>query len=234
MGFSNDKIFRIILLAVIVLTAPAVHAATDNGVASTLTDYILPHYREIKGNQILQFVLYGSKAVNLGPTVTIQDPLIDLVSKILPDVEDITLLKGVKSPDPNVKSKDIVALDKKRVYPLHTDEQIINAFWRWVAYSDAVISSSNAVYDKNKRILTGEDRVYFRSRELDIDGIGFHADQERKIIIIKRQVQVVYRPYARANSAKLWQEIEKILFPYNVWKSWKARISPNTNSIKKK
>ena len=221
MGFSHDKVFRIILLAVMVFAAPGLRAETDSGVAATLTDYILPHYN--KDNQTLQFVLYGAQAVNLGPTITIQEPLVDLVSKTLPDVEEITLMKGVRSPDPNVKK--IYKLDKKRLYPLHTKDEIINEFWRWVTYSDAIISSVNAVYDKNKRILTGEDRVYFRSRELDIDGVGFHADQERRTVYIKHRVQVVYRPYARAKSAMAWQEVRKVIFPNNVWQSKKAEIT---------
>ena len=201
MGLINDKIFRLILLAAILLSVPAVHAGSDSGVAATLVDFTLPHYR----NNDLQFVLYGERAVNLGATITIYNPLIDIVRRKLPDVEVITILKGIRSPDPSVEK--IEKLEPNRLYPLNTKYELVREFWKKAPHSMAVITSSGAIYDKNKKTLTGDGGVHFRSRDLDVDGTGFDANQEAKFIHVRKNVRVVYRPYAR----ELTDEAKKLL-----------------------
>ena len=201
MGFSHDKIFRLILFTALLPVFPVLRADSDSGVAATLHGFTLPNY---KGNK-LQFVLYGERAVNLGATSTIYNPLIDIVSRKLPDVEVITLLNNVKPPDPGVKK--ITKLDPNRIYPLYTDYKLVREFWTKVPHAQALISSGSAIYDKNKRTLTGDGNVHFRTRDLDIDGVGFDANQETKFIHIRRNVRVEYRPYARA----LKNEAEKLL-----------------------
>lgn len=202
MGFSNGKIFRVILFFCLLLPF-LVMADSNSGVAATLSDFTLPHYRHNK----LQFILYGERAVNLGATITIYNPLIDIVTRKLPDVEVITILKGMKSPAAG--DHDLTALVSGRLYPLHTDYKLIREFWYNIPHSQALISSSSAVYDKNKRTMTGEESVHFRSRDMDVDGIGFDASQESKFVHIRKNVRVVYRPYAReltAESKKLLNE----------------------------
>ena len=188
MGLSHDKIFRLILFTAILLTTPLLRADSDSGVAATLQNLTLPNY---KGNK-LQFVLYGERAVNLGATITIYNPLIDIVSRNIPDVEVITLLNNVKSPDPNVSK--IEKIDPKRLYPLYTDHALVREFWKGVPHAQVLIASTNAVYDKNKKTLTGDNTVHFRSRDLDIDGVGFDANQKTKFIHVRRNVSVVFRP----------------------------------------
>lgn len=202
MGFSHDKIFRIILFAALFLTFPLFGGGSNSGMAATLVDLTLPHYKDGKD---LQFILYGERAVNLGATITIYNPLIDIVSRKLPDVEVIVLMKGVKSPDPKVKKW--TKLDPKRVYPLYTDYRLIREFWKRIPHSEALIVSGDAIYDKNKRTMTGEGNIHFRSRDLDIDGTGFSANQEAKFIQVRRNVRVEYRPYAR----ELSREADKLL-----------------------
>ena len=210
MGFSHVKIFRVILLALLLLPSLAM-AASDSGVSATLADFTLPHYR--KNN--LQFVLYGERAVNLGAIITVYNPLIDVVVRDLPDVEVITILKGMKSPD----SPKIDNLVPGRLYPLHTDYRLIRDFWRPIPHSQVLISSGSVVYDKNKRTMTGDGVVHYRSRELDIDGEGFDASQEAKFVHVRRNVRVVYRPYAK----ELKDEAKKLL--NEKWNKIKAKNS---------
>ena len=211
MGISHVKIFRVILLALLLLPS-LVQADPNSGVAATLADFTLPHYQRNK----LQFVLYGERAVNLGAIITVYNPLIDIVMRDLPDVEVITILKGMKPP---VEGEKITRVDLGRVYPLHTDYKLIGDFWRLIPHSQALISSGNVVYDKNKRIMSGEGAVYFRSRDLDVDGEGFDANQKAKFVHVRKNVRVVYRPYAR----ELTVESRKILD--EKWNKIKAKNS---------
>ena len=211
MGISHVKIFRVILLALLLLPS-LVQADQDSGVAATLADFTLPHYQ----NNELQFVLYGERAVNLGAIITVYNPLIDIVVKDLPDVEVITILRGMKPPVPGQKDYKV---DIGRLYPLHTDYKLISEFWRFAPHSQALVSSESVVYDKNKRVMSGDGAVHFRSRELDVDGEGFDANQQSKFIHVRKNVRVVYRPYAR----KLTVESRKILD--EKWNKIKAKNS---------
>ena len=210
MGFSHVKIFRVILLALLLLPL-LVMAAPDSGVSAALADFTLPHYR--KNN--LQFVLYGERAVNLGAIITVYNPLIDIVMRDLPDVEVITIMKGMKPP----ASQKIDKLEPGRLYPLHTDYKLIREFWRYAPHSQVLISSGSVVYDKNKRTMSGDGTVHYRSRELDVDGDGFDASQEAKFVHVRRNVRVVFRPYAK----ELKDESKKLLD--EKWNKIKAKNS---------
>ena len=191
MGFSHGKILWLILAAISFFSAPAAFADKDSGVAAELEDFVMPHYRKGK----LQFVLYGEKGINLGSTVTFTNPLVDIAVNNLPDVELVTLMNKVRVPDPDVKK--IEKADPNMLYPLYSPPNVIRDFWLVYPHSRAVISSPDAVYEKNRKTLAGDGRVYYRSRELDIDGVGFDADQSRKFIHVRSQVKVEFRPYAR-------------------------------------
>lgn len=186
MGFSYGKIFRLILLLAVFSPALLLRADSDSGVAASLTDFLMPHYR----SGILQFILYGETAKNFGAKITLTNPLIDIVARDLSDVELVTLMKGVKPPedDPGkIKNKN-----EKRLYLLNASRKDIKEFWAAIPHSQALISSDNAMYDKNKRIVSGEGPIYFRSRYLDIDGEGFDADQKTKFIHVRSKVVAYY------------------------------------------
>jgi len=212
MGFSYGKIFRVILFSCLLLPSLTM-ADSNSGIAATLSDFTLPHYR----HNNLQFVLYGERAVNLGATITIYNPLIDIVTRKLPDVEVITILKGMKPPAPG--DGNLTYLVSGRLYPLYTDYKLVREFWAAAPHSQALISSSSAVYDKNKRTMTGDEPVHFRSRDMDVDGIGFDASQEAKFVHIRKNVRVVYRPYAR----ELTEESKRLL--KEKWNKIKAKKS---------
>lgn len=203
MGFSHDKIFRLILLAAVLFSAVPLSAESDGGVAATLTDFIMPHYRKNK----LQFVLYGEKGINLGAMITFTNPLIDIVTSDLQDVMLVTTLKGVKCPEPGADGNAPVATD--RLYPLYSSKETVAEFWERIPHSQAVIAAENAQYDKNKRLLSGDGPVHFRSRDLDIDGMGFDADQKKKFVHIRSEVKVVLHPYGKELSSRADQLLEQ-------------------------
>ena len=211
MGISHVKIFRVILLALLLLPS-LVQAAQNSGVSATLADFTLPHYQ----NNELQFVLYGERAVNLGAIITVYNPLIDIVVRDLPDVEVITSLKGMRPP---IVGPEDYKVDVGRLYPLHTSYKLIREFWKFAPHCQALISSDSVVYDKNKRVMSGDGIVHFRSRELDIDGEGLDANQKTKFIHVRKNVRVVYRPYAR----ELTKESKEIL--NEKWNKIKAKNS---------
>ena len=173
------------------MSVPSVFADKDSGVAAELEDFVMPHYRKGK----LQFVLYGAHGVNLGNTITFTHPLLDIVVNDLPDVELVTMMNKIRVPNPDVKK--IGKADPEMLYPLYSSPEVIRDFWAVYPHSRAVISSPDAVYEKNRRTLAGDGRVYYRSRELDIDGVGFDADQKRKFIHVRSRVRVEFRPQAR-------------------------------------
>ena len=49
----------------------------------------------------------------------------------------------------------------------------------------------------NTKVLRGDTPAFFRSREMDIDGVGFDADYENKLIHIRSKVRMVIRPEYR-------------------------------------
>ena len=201
MGFSYDKIFRLILLPAVLLTLP-LSAETGSGVEAELLDFVMPHYRKSK----LQFVLYGEKGINLGATISFINPLIDIVTDDLPNIILVESMKGVRIPDPNVVT--IRNVDHTRLYPLNSSEKVITDFWARIPHSKAVIAAEKALYDKNQKILSGNGTVHFRSRELDIDGEGFDADQKKKFIHIRSKVRVVIHPFAKVLEEKAKQELQ--------------------------
>lgn len=48
-----------------------------------------------------------------------------------------------------------------------------------------------AVFDKSTNILTSDETAFFRSRQLDADGVGFDAFSERKFIHIRSNVRAI-------------------------------------------
>ncbi len=158
------------------MLALSAFAQDGSGISATLKEFALPEY---KSDGSLQFILYGEKAVNLGALVNLENPIVDVVQEGLTDINAITPVSALK------------------LYPLGTRPSEVSRFWAKIPHCRAIIYSSKAVYDKNTRILTGDLPAYFRMRELDLDGVGFSADQEKRFIHIRSKVRVAIRPEYR-------------------------------------
>lgn len=169
---------RLVVLSILALmmSAGIVRAANDaSGAPVTLGDFALPEYN--RDNRI-QFILYGKKAMNIGALIELDTPILDVVDDKIKNVNDI------------------VPLDKAQPYPLGSKREDIDKFWSGKKHCRALMSSESATFDKAARMLHGDTNVYFRSREMDIDGVGFDADYEKKTVHIRSKVRVVLRPDA--------------------------------------
>jgi len=181
MGFRFKKILgvRLALAACAaffaLLPAVAFPKGEEAGTAATLNDFILPQYKN--GNGTLQFIVYGEKAINLGALINLTNPLLDIVKDNIKDINQIKNFQGL------------------RLYPINMHQSGKSQFWKDKDCVRAFISSPSAVYDRTNEMLRGDEEVHFRSPEMDIDGIGFDADKERKFIHVRSKVKVIIKGF---------------------------------------
>ncbi len=179
MGFRNPKIYGLsAALALLATLAPQAQAGDDAGTSAVLQNFILPEYK--KADNRLQCILYGDKAVNLGALIDLKNPLLDIVQDDIKNINDVSNLQGTV------------------LYPINEPTPAVKAFWSDKPHSKALISSPTAQYDRTTKILKGDDLVHFRSPGVDIDGVGFDAENERKFIHIRSKVKVIVRPDMRS------------------------------------
>ena len=81
-------------------------------------------------------------------------------------------------------------------YPLDAGLRAIAGFWNLghLAYSEGMLFSPDCAVEPLKRKAAGDDNVYFRSPQLDIDGVGFRADFDSRKIQVLNDVRIVVRP----------------------------------------
>jgi len=182
MGLRARKIYALILP---LLLAVAFCSGTDlsaqdlsAGSYTVLKRYIYPRY---SGKNEIQYLVYGKTAVNKGSLIYLTSPMIDIVDGSYTSIRQIDTIKANEPyPDP---------------YVLGSKEKTIRHFWSSShhKHSQAWVFANEAVFDKSTNILTSDDPAFFRSRQLDADGVGFDADNDRKFIHIRSNVRVVLR-----------------------------------------
>ena len=169
----------LILLAVLFCAGTILLAQElTSGSYTILKRYIYPRY---SGNNEIQYLVYGSTAVNKGSLIYLTMPMIDIVDGSYTSIRQID------------------TIDKNEVYPvpykLGSEGKILRRFWTSShhRHSQAWIFADKATFDKSTNILTSDETAYFRSRQLDADGVGFDAFNDRKFIHIRSNVRVVLR-----------------------------------------
>jgi len=80
-------------------------------------------------------------------------------------------------------------------YPLKAGLKEVSAFWTAGrnAYSDGIVFSPVCEIDIEQRCATGNTDVYFRSPQLDIDGVGYKVDFTRRTLVVNSDVRIVVR-----------------------------------------
>ena len=79
-------------------------------------------------------------------------------------------------------------------YALGADLAEILDFWRTrMAYSDGVMTSVKGEVDQDSDKASGNERVYFRSPAIDLNGIGFEADFKQHTIRVNSDIDIVMR-----------------------------------------
>ena len=184
MGLRARKIHALSLLLLLaamfcVGTLLLLHAQElTSGSYTILKRYIYPRY---SGKNEIQYLVYGATAVNKGSLIYLTMPMIDIVDGSYTSIRQID------------------TIDKNEVYPvpykLGSEGKILRRFWTSAhhRHSQAWIFADKATFDKSTNILTSDEIAHFRSRQLDADGVGFDAFNDRKFIHIRSNVRVVLR-----------------------------------------
>ena len=183
MGLRARKIHALSLL--ILAAAVCLHSGMpvpaqdiSSGSYTVLKRYIYPRYN---GDSEIQYLVYGATAINKGSLIYLTTPMIDIVDGSYTSIRQIDTIDA-KDPYP-------------APYKLGSEGKILRRFWTSThhKHSQAWIFAEKATFDKSTNILTSDDPAYFRSRQLDADGIGFDAFNDRKFIHIRSNVRVVLR-----------------------------------------
>lgn len=184
MGLRARKIYALSLLLILAAAfgSGAFLLAQDlsSGSYLVLERYVYPRYN---GKNEIEYLVYGKTAVNKGSLIYLTSPMIDLVDGSYTSIRQINLAK--------IKSNE----QYPEPYQLGSKLRTIQRFWAdsYHRHSQAWIFADEAVFDKSTNILTSDDAAHFRSRQLDADGVGFDADNDRKFIHIRSNVRVVLR-----------------------------------------
>lgn len=189
MGKSHRKVLSLttslrrflfgMLLLTAMLSAAPLFAQFSSETYTILHNYVLPQYGTDEGD--LEFLIYGASAVNKGTSIYLTSPFMDIVGNEIKSLKQITTVQsGDKVPVP---------------YDLGAKSKIIRDFWQNPLYSHSQswIFGNKAVYDKNTRVLSSDDKAFFRSRLMDADGIGFDAFPQKKFIHVRSNVHVILR-----------------------------------------
>ncbi len=179
MGLSHGTLFRP-LTVLLLLFALGLAAQDGIGTSATMEDFALPEYK--KGGGQLQYIIYGKKAQNLGAFINLTEPVLDVVKK-------------------NTNIFGVNQLLGQSLYPFGSDAKTVAEFWKKYPTSDAILTTRTAVYDKNTKILRGDDIVELRAREMDMQGVGFDADFDKRLVHIREKVKVIIRSQARERAA---------------------------------
>ena len=194
MGLRARKIHALsLLLLLAVLTCTGIMLPAQeltSGSYTILKRYIYPRY---SGNNEIQYLVYGATAINKGSLIYLTMPMIDIVDGSYTSIRQID------------------TIDKNEVYPvpykLGSEGKILRRFWTSShhRHSQAWIFADKATFDKSTNILTSDEIAHFRSRQLDADGVGFDAFNDRKFIHIRSNVHVVLR--LRGKSLKVEEPV---------------------------
>ena len=95
---------------------------------------------------------------------------------------------------PTASVDDIGDAWKLQAYPLNAPFKEVFDFWLpRLKYSEAVVTTAKADIDQETHKASGADRIFLRSPLLDLNGIGFEADFDRREIRVNSEIEVVLR-----------------------------------------
>ena len=142
---------------------------------SDLRGLVLTHAKlPVYNRQNLQVMVFCDRAERSGRMMVGYDVVLDLIRRGA-DVDSIRNGWGLKA------------------YPLDAKLPEILAFWGERPYSDGVILTSLANVDQETRMADGDEPVFFRSPLMDLNGIGFEADFDKRTVLVKEDVRIVVR-----------------------------------------
>ena len=147
-------------------------------------------YPGYKKDGSLQFLLYGKKGSIEGVEGKIEEVLIDVFNKNLKDINEVRNYKNLK------------------LYAIREKFGVIMDFWKDKPFTDCFISTSIADFDRVTKIVKSDKEVKLRSKAMDVDGVGFDADYNTRIIHIRSKVKVVIRAAMARNQGGIEKKRE--------------------------
>ena len=186
--FINYAI-TMVCFAFLFTSSYAVNIGTNKNVSGKASNITLQSFNK-KGQ--LQYIIFGNKGDTKGVDLSLQDMLVDFIN---PELKDVNLINA---------TKDL------KLYKLSlNNEKEVEDFWQKYNHSEAFIHTKNTLINTVDKTARGEDKVEFRSKFVDIDGVGFYADYQNKTIKIKSKVKIILRLDLLQNQQKIESKKQK-------------------------
>lgn len=171
MGRITGALSGLILVIFLLTAFPCM--GEDVGMHAKIRTFMMPQYRE--KDERLQFIVYGASADNKGALLFLTDMVVDFISNDIHDVKQVTLMPEMTP------------------YTLTNAPSATRKFWSKLPHSQGLIFSESATLDKTTKILRSDRPVQFRSEFLDVNGVGFDAYQEQRLLHIRSNVTMKLR-----------------------------------------
>jgi hypothetical protein len=112
--------------------------------------------------------------------------------------ETSVILYDFKLPEYNKDSGDLDCIiygQKARTMDIRIELEHLKVEWVGKDQNDikGTVTTTKGVYDRSTKIIQGDEEVHFRSAGMDVDGVGFDADQKKETIHIRSKVKVILR-----------------------------------------
>jgi hypothetical protein len=132
--------------------------------------------------------------------------------------ENSVILYDFKLPEYNKDTGDLDCIiygQKAQTMDVRIDLDQLKIEWVGKNQNDikGTVTTTKGVYDRSTKIIQGDEDVHFRSAGMDVDGVGFDADQKKETIHIRSKVKVILRGTLetdREKADKIAKENEKI------------------------
>ncbi len=131
---------------------------------------VLPIYHK----KTLQFMIFCDEMTRQADKIYATGAIINLMKKNV-DIDKIKYLGSVK------------------VYKLGTGPPEVAEFWKDKTSSNGFIASSKATILQESKVASGGEKVFFRSPQLDLNGVGFTANFNTRIIKVLHDVNIIIR-----------------------------------------
>ena len=122
----------------------------------------------------LEFMIFCEEMTRQADKIYATDAIIDLVKKNV-NINKIQYLSGVKP------------------YKFGTPPAEVAKFWKNKPSSNGFISTSKATILQESKVASGGEKVFFRSPQLDLDGVGFTANFDSRMVNVLNDVNIIIR-----------------------------------------
>lgn len=135
-----------------------------------ISDAKMPVYNNGK----LTIMAYSKTATRRGIDIVLHDAILDIIKPGV-DVDQLKYVDGAKP------------------YPLNASLGMVLKFWLKIIHSDGLIFSHDATINRQTKNARSQEKIFFRSPIMDIDGVGFRADFKKRTMNILSNVIIKIR-----------------------------------------